>query len=125
MKDLSLPQELKKLEDAHALSDGKHKNMITELITEQQLLLGDCLFATACQHPLDKTDCEKLVNHLKLIAPNTADGSLDAVTMRVLFSLLANFNCDILDLAIENIEDAQCKELSFLTFKIQCLRMLI
>ena len=108
LEDLSVPKELKKLEDAHGLSDGKHKNMITELITEQQLILGDCLFAISCQYPMDKSDCEKILNHLKLIAPNTADGSLDAVTMRVLFALLANFNCDVLDLAIDNIEDTQC-----------------
>lgn len=116
LEDLSLPKELKKLEDAHGLADGKHKNMITELITEQQLLLGDCLFAIACQYPMDKSDCEKILNHLKLVAPNTADGSLDSVTMRVLFALLANFNCDVLDLAIDNIEDKQCMMCYFCIF---------
>jgi len=114
LEELSLPKELQKLEDAHALSEGKHKAMLTDLITEQQLILGDCLFAAACQYPLEKIDCEKLINYLKLVAPNTADGSLDAITIRVLFALLANFNCNIMDTAIENVEDTQCKKNVFL-----------
>lgn len=106
--EISLTNELQKLEEARALDDGKHKNQITELIEEQQLLLADCLFACACQYPLNRNDCIKLLDYLKVVASNTADGRLDVITVRVLFALLATFNCDVMDSAVENIEDAQC-----------------
>lgn len=115
LEEISLQKELQKLENAHALDDGKHKKLITELVTEQQLLLADCLFASACQYPLSAGDCIKVMNYLKLVAPNTSDGCLDVVTVRVLFSLLASFNCNVMDLAVENIEDEQCKFLVDIT----------
>lgn len=113
LQDLSLPNELFKLENAKALADGKHKKLITELIKEQQLLLADCLFALASQYPLSKNDCSKVMNYLKLIAPNTSDGSLDAVTVRVLLSLLTSFNCDTIDVMVGDLEDDQCKYAQF------------
>lgn len=112
LEEISLPKELKKLEDARCLLDGKHKKLITELIEEQQQLLADCLFALSCQYPLQKDECIKLLDYLKLVAPNTSDGSLDFVTLRVFLAVIASFNCNIIDSAVENIEDSQCKNAS-------------
>ena len=109
LQDISLPQELKKLESSRALSDGKHKKQITELIEEQQLLLADCLFIVAKQNPLPNDDIVNLLNFLKMAKPNTPDGSLDFVTVRVLLALLSSFNCDVMDAAVENIGNEQCK----------------
>lgn len=116
MEEISLPKELKKLEDSKALGDGKHKKLISELVQEQQLLLADCLFALSSQYPLQQDECIKLLDYLKLVAPATADGSLDVVTIRVLLALLASFNCIVIDAALENTDDEQCKWIAELTF---------
>ncbi|XP_057313200.1 nuclear pore complex protein Nup205-like isoform X1 [Hydractinia symbiolongicarpus] len=113
LEEISLPKELKKLEDARCLLDGKHKKLITELIEEQQQLLADCLFVLSCQYPLQKDECIKLLDYLKLVAPNTSDGSLDFVTLRVFLAVIASFNCNIIDSAVENIEDSQYQQLPY------------
>ncbi|XP_065669875.1 nuclear pore complex protein Nup205 isoform X2 [Hydra vulgaris] len=118
LQDISLPNELKKLESARALSDGKHKKQIIELIEEQQLLLGDCLFIVAKQNTLPVDDCVSLLNYLKIAKPNTPDGSLDFVTARVLLALLSSFNCDIMDLAVENIGNEQYEDLPYFKDKL-------
>lgn len=122
LQNIAVPDELNKLEKVHALSDGKHKKLITELIEEQQLLLADCLFAVASQYPFSKESCKKLMSYLKLVAPNTSDGTLDAVTIRVLLSLLASFNCDVVDSAINDDNNEQCK--SDMIFLLNSLEML-
>ena len=119
LQNIAVPDELNKLEKAHALGDGKHKKLITELIDEQQLLLADCLFALASQYPFSKEGCKKLMSYLKLVAPNTSDGTLDAVTIRVLLSLLVSFNCDVVDGAINDNDGEQCKtEIGFFVVEL-------
>ena len=62
------------------------------------------------------------MSYLKLVAPNTSDGTLDAVTIRVLLSLLASFNCDVVDSAINDDNNEQCK--SDMIFLLNSLEML-
>ena len=63
---------------------------------------------------MQQDECIKLLDYLKLVAPATSDGRLDVVTIRVLLALLASFNCNVMDSAIENSDDEQCKYINVL-----------
>lgn len=109
LQTMSLTRELEKLEMARAISEGKHRAQVTELVQELLHLIAECLFAISCQRPLTKESCVDLINFLKAADAYSANGSLESLDLYVLMSLLANFNASLLDQVLNDPESEICK----------------
>ena len=98
---LSVQVELDKLQRGQAIGDERHKQQLVDFITDQRQLLAECLFCFACQSPLPKDDCLRILTFLKQNSVAEADGTLDGVTLTVLMAMLYCLNVDPLDNAAE------------------------
>ena len=101
LEELNLQTELDKLQQGQGIGDDRHKQQLIDFITDQRQLLTECLFCFACQSPLPKRDCLQILSYLKKCQVTEVDGTLDSVTLTVLFALLACFSVDPLDNAAD------------------------
>ena len=65
---------------------------VTDKIKEIKLTLADCLFCWCCQSPLSKTDTQALMNYLRSVDDDSADGTLSDVTLKLLMAFLYNID---------------------------------
>lgn len=98
---LNLQKELDRLQAGHGIGDSRHKQQLIDFITDQRQLLAECLFCFACQSPLPKDDCLQILSYLKKCHMTEADGTLNRVTVTILFALVACFSIEPLEKAAE------------------------
>lgn len=70
---------------------------LQDIFQETKLILADCLFCLASQHPLEKDDTLRLISFLKKSSKINANGKLDLVTLCLIMALLYCFDVSILD----------------------------
>ncbi|ESP04618.1 hypothetical protein LOTGIDRAFT_237278 [Lottia gigantea] len=97
IKPMDLTIELDKLQRERALGTPKHRKQVTDIFNEIKLNLAECIFCLACQQPLNKSDTLRLLAHLKGDNSNSADSSLDPVTLCLLMALYYCFDVSILE----------------------------
>jgi hypothetical protein len=95
--ELTLQNELKKLQDGQAIGNEKHQRQLIDLIMEQRLLLAEALFCIACQTPLSQAETLKVFGYLKNVSPNDATGEIDRADLFVFFALLYSLNVSSLE----------------------------
>ena len=98
--ELTLQNELQKLQDGQAIGNEKHQRQLIDLITEQRLLLAECLFCIACQTPLTKAETLKVFGYLRNVSPvSPEEGSeqIDQADLFVFFALLYSLNVSSLE----------------------------
>jgi hypothetical protein len=95
--ELTLQNELKKLQDGQAIGNEKHQRQLIDLIMEQRLLLAEALFCIACQTPLSQAETLKVFGYLKNVSPNDATGEIDQADKFVFFALLYSLNVSSLE----------------------------
>ena len=95
-------------------------------MTEQRQLLSECLFSWASQTPLAKKDCVDVMDFLKLSVPETSDGTLDHVTLRVLMSFVVSMDTAVLDMIAEGQDSIKGKIAIFVShtvLNLLCLKI--
>ena len=97
INEITLKNQLSKLQQGQALGNEKHQLQLIDLITEQRLLLAESLFCLACQTPLSKVETLKLLSHLKKCVPSEETGEMDQADLFVLFALLYCLNASSLE----------------------------
>ena len=101
LQELTLQNELKKLQDGQAIGNEKHQRQLVNLITEQRLLLAESLFCLACQTPFSKAEALKVFSYLKEVTPNEETGEIDQADLFVFFALLYSLNASSLETRTE------------------------
>ena len=89
---IDVQNELVRLEKGGGVGDQRHRALLSYLISDQRQILSDCLFTLSCQDPLNKKNCLELLHFLRETPQITGDGTLDGVTMSVLFSFLTSID---------------------------------
>lgn len=95
--ELTLQNELKKLQEGQAIGNEKHQKQLIDLITEQRLLIAESLFCIACQTPLSKAETLKVFGYLKNVVPNEETGEIEQADLFVFFALLFSLNASSLE----------------------------
>ena len=95
--ELTLQNELQKLQDGQAIGNEKHQRQLLDLITEQRLLLAESLFCIACQTPLTKAETLKVFHYLRNVSPDEETGQIDQADLFVFFALLYSLNVSSLE----------------------------
>lgn len=109
LSSIQVETELSALEKGRGVGGPKHRQQLTSLITEQRLVLADCLFCWACQNPLPKADVFAILQYLKGLTSDEVlveDGTLNPVYLSLLMTILYSLNAEPLsELDVDNSED--------------------
>jgi nuclear pore complex protein Nup205 len=97
LASLHVETELSALEKGRGVGGIKHRQQIISLVTEQRIILADCLFCWACQNPLPKADVFSVMKFLKKLTQDqllVEDGTLDPVYLSLLMTVLYSLNAE-------------------------------
>ena len=101
LEELTLQNELARLQEGQAIGNEKHQRQLVDLITEQRLLLAEALFCLACQTPLSKAETLKVLGYLKNVRPTEETGGMKQADLFVFFALLHSLNVSGLEAMAE------------------------
>ncbi|XP_048463946.1 nuclear pore complex protein Nup205 [Rhincodon typus] len=104
INQINLNNEFEKLQTARGLGNASHRKGVSDLIKECRQSLADCLFAWACQTPLNKDDTLFLISHMECVTLE-ADGTLENVNLALLMALLYCFDISFLEHVTEDREE--------------------
>ena len=105
LSNMELAKEVELLQQNRALGDARHRRMVLDKFKSVRSLFAEAIFCWAAQTPLDKDECRRLMAHLeKVKLSETADGSLDPVTVTLTMSLLYSLEAGHI-LAVEDMTD--------------------
>ncbi|XP_078424660.1 nuclear pore complex protein Nup205 [Cetorhinus maximus] len=104
INQINLNNEFEKLQAARGLGNATHRKGVSDLIKECRQSLADCLFAWACQTPLNKDDTLFLISHMECVTLE-ADGTLENVNLALLMALLYCFDISFLEHVTEDREE--------------------
>ena len=103
---MDLAKEVDLLQQNRALGDARHRRMVLDKFKSVRSLLAETLFCWAAQTPLEKEECRRVMAYLsKVKLSETADGSIDSVTVTLLMALLYSIESGHL-LAVEDLTDS-------------------
>ncbi|KAI9590013.1 nuclear pore complex protein Nup205 [Glossina fuscipes] len=100
--ELDLTNETLLLAKNRALGPSKHQNQITELFQNIRLALVTALFNWSAQRSLPATIVTRLIKVLSKYKSTEASGSIDDVTLTMLFALLYAYDTSILQTQEDN-----------------------
>ncbi|XP_006633765.1 nuclear pore complex protein Nup205 [Lepisosteus oculatus] len=104
ISEISVTKEFEKLQKERGLGNEKHRKEVSDLIKECRQSLAECLFAWACQSPLNKDDTLAVIGYLENVTTE-ADGSLDSVNLALVMALLYCLDVSFLEQGTEDRED--------------------
>ena len=92
LRGIDVQNELSRLERGGGVGDQKHRALLSSLIHDQRQILSDCLLTLSCQEPLNKVSCLELLRYLREVPQVLGDGTLDPVSLSLLFSFIASLD---------------------------------